>query len=45
MLRKEKKQLSFYSVLYNKIPKDHILKKIDDAVDFSFVNELLKAIW
>ena len=42
MLRKEKKQLSFYSVLYEKIPKGHILKKIDEAVDFSFVNELLK---
>ena len=42
MLRKEKKQLSFYSVLYDKIPKDHILKKIDEAVDFSFVNDLLK---
>jgi len=42
MLRKEKKQLSFYSVLYEKIPKDHILKKIDEAVDFSFVNDLLK---
>jgi len=42
MLRKEKKQLSFYSVLYDKIPKNHILKNIDDAVDFSFVNELLK---
>jgi len=42
MLRKEKKQLTFYSVLYDKIPKDHILKKIDEAVDFSFVNELLK---
>ena len=42
MLRKEKKQLSFYSVLYDKIPKNHILKKIDEAVDFSFVNDLLK---
>ena len=42
MLRKDKKQLSFYSVLFNKIPKDHILRKIDEAVDFSFVNDLLK---
>jgi transposase len=42
MLRIEKKQLSFYSVLYDKIPKNHILKKIDEAIDFSFVNEMLK---
>lgn len=42
MLRKEKKQLSFYSILYDKIPKDHILRKINEAVDFSFVNDLLK---
>jgi len=42
MLRKEKKQLSFYSVLYDKIPKGHILRKIDEAVDFGFVNDLLK---
>jgi len=42
MLRKEKKQLSVYSVLYEKISKDHILRKIDDAVDFSFVNDMLK---
>jgi len=42
MLRKEKKQLSIYSVLYDKIPENHILKKIDDAVDFGFVNDLLR---
>ena len=41
MLKIEKKQLSFYSEIYNKIPDEHILKLIDQAVDFSFVNELL----
>jgi transposase len=41
MLRITKKQLSFYSEIYNKIPDDHFLKLIDKAVDFSFVNELL----
>lgn len=42
MLKKEQsKQMSFYSTLYDKIPEKHILKVIDKAVDFSFVNELL----
>lgn len=41
MLRTEEKQLSFYSVLYEKIPDSHILKRIEKAVDFSFINELL----
>jgi hypothetical protein len=41
MLRKEKRQLSFYSILYENIPKDHILKRIDEAVDFAFVNDLM----
>lgn len=43
MLRqKESQQLSFYSALYNKIPEKHVLKKIEKAVDFSFINELLE---
>ena len=42
MLREEKdRQLSFYCDLYEKIPADHLLKRIDSAVDFGFVNELL----
>ena len=41
MLRPKPKQLSFHSSLYNKIPANHILKKIDSVVDFSFINELL----
>ena len=42
MLKKEQsKQMSFYSSLYDKIPEKHILKVIDKAVDFSFVNDLL----
>ncbi|MED4351096.1 IS1182 family transposase [Schinkia azotoformans] len=39
---KSEKQLSLYSVLYNKIPDNHILKLIDEAVDFSFINKLLE---
>lgn len=41
MLRKEEKQLSIYSSLYEKIPETHLLKRIEKAVDFSFINELL----
>jgi len=41
MLRIENKQLSFGSIAYQKIPEDHILKRINKAVDFSFINDLL----
>ncbi|NCC06605.1 MAG: IS1182 family transposase [Clostridia bacterium] len=39
MLWNETKQLSLCSVLYDRIPEDHLLKRISAAVDFSFVNE------
>lgn len=42
MLRLEPKQLSFHTSLYYKIPENHILKKINSVVDFSFINELLE---
>lgn len=42
MLRQELKQSSFHSLLYNKIPENHILKAIEKAVDFSFINNLLE---
>jgi transposase len=42
MLRNESKQYSLYSILYDKIPENHILKLIDKAVDFSFINKLLE---
>lgn len=43
MLRENQdKQLSFHSILYNKIPENHLLKRIDSAVDFSFINKLLE---
>ena len=35
------KQSSFYNLLYQMIPDNHILKQIDSAIDLSFVNELL----
>ena len=34
-------QPSFHSCLYEKIPKNHLLKQIDNAVDFDFINEML----
>lgn len=43
MLRNEPKQLSLYSILYNKIPENHILKLINNAVNFSFINKLLES--
>ncbi|HOT32782.1 MAG TPA: IS1182 family transposase [Bacillota bacterium] len=43
MLKNEPKQLSLYSILYNKIPENHILKRINNAVDFSFINKLLES--
>ncbi|SCY77479.1 transposase, partial [Alkaliphilus peptidifermentans] len=42
MLRHKPKQISFHSSLYNKIPENHILKRIDSVVDFSFINGLLE---
>lgn len=42
MLKLEARQLNFLSILYNKIPKNHILKLINSAISLSFVNDLLK---
>ena len=42
MLKSEAHQLNFLSVLYNKIPEKHILKRINSAISLSFINELLK---
>jgi len=41
MLRPKSPQSSFYgSYLYDRIvPQDHLLRKINQVVDFSFVNE------
>jgi transposase len=44
MLKPRSPQASFYgSYLYDKIvPVDHLLRKINQVVDFSFINELVK---
>lgn len=44
MLKPRSPQESFFgSYLYDKIvPQDHLLRKINQTVDFSFVNDLVK---
>ncbi len=42
MLRPNQTQMNFFSVLYDRIPEDHLLKRINSAVDFSFINDLVK---
>jgi transposase len=42
MLKREAKQLNFHAVLYNKIPKNHILNLINSSVSFDFVYDLVK---
>jgi len=42
MLRTGPKQLSLYSLLYDNIPENHILKTINKAIDLKFVNKLLE---
>ena len=42
MLRTGPKQLSLYSLLYDNIPENHILKTINNAIDLKFVNKLLE---
>ena len=42
MLKSEAHQLNFLSVLYNRIPEKHILKRINSAISLSFINDLLK---
>ena len=42
MLNIEHKQSSLHSSLYDRIPENHILKLINNSVDFGFVNTLLE---
>jgi len=43
VLRTGPKQLSLYSLLYDNIPENHILKTINNAIDLKFVNKLLES--
>jgi transposase len=42
MLRDQNNQLSIYSILYNKIPENHTLKLLDNAIDFRFITKSLE---
>lgn len=42
MLKVKNNQLSIYSILYSKIPENHTLKLINEAIDLSFVTNLLE---
>jgi transposase len=42
MLRIEPKQFTLFSAsVYARIPENHILKRLEQTIDFSFINELL----
>lgn len=43
MLIKKDNQLSIHSLLYNKIPENHILKLINSAISFEFVTKLVES--
>ncbi len=45
MLKSTSKQLGLYSILYDKISDDYLLKNIDKVVDFSFINKLLEGCY
>ena len=51
MLRIEPKQFTLFSAsVYARIPENHILKRLEQTIDFSFINELLadgyyKGLW
>jgi len=42
MLKSKDMQLSFYSTLYFKIPENHTLKLIEEAVNFSFITGMIE---
>ena len=42
MLKVKEKQLSIYSILYNKIPENNIFRILSEQLDFSFINDVLR---
>lgn len=42
MLCNEAKQLNFYTELYHRTPENNILKRINEAISFDFINEILE---
>lgn len=46
MIKKDNGQVSFYGHIYEAvIPRDHFLKKLSQAVDFSFVNAICEGLY
>ena len=41
MLREMPKQRPIYSFLYERVPEDYLLKRIENAVGFALINDLL----
>lgn len=42
LLNHNQSSLSFHSDLYTLVPENHLLRRIHEMVDFSFINELVK---
>ncbi|WP_142332993.1 IS1182 family transposase [Bacillus sp. AFS073361] len=42
LLNHNQSSLSFHSELYSFVPADHILRRVHEVVDFSFINDLVK---
>jgi transposase, IS5 family len=46
VIKREHGQISFYSHIYDAvIPKDHLLRLIEEAVDFEYVNETCEGLY
>ena len=43
LIKGQNQQPSFYTMLYDLIPDDHILKRINQTIDFSFINFQLES--
>ena len=42
LLNHNQSSLSFHSELYSFVPEDHLLRRVHELVDFSFINDLVK---
>ena len=42
LLNHHQSSLSFHSELYSLVPDNHLLRQVNESVDFSFINELVK---
>lgn len=42
LLNHNQSSLSFHSELYSFVPEDHLLRRVHEMVDFSFINDLVK---